>query len=133
VDGVKRSRNHALTASAGYRVANQSDPSCRPASPSPRELPVWSEGKPAAPGVFIGFSVLPERRWETPSLYTFDGETFQHWTGWYDHGVTHWMPTDLPFEPAADTQTGAVDGSPDDLATATAYGTGDYFTPGIIT
>jgi hypothetical protein len=64
------------------------------------ELPQWREGKPDKPCTVFGFSTLPERRNELPSLYGFDGNVFQHYTGWYDHGVTHWMPTDLP-EPVA--------------------------------
>lgn len=61
-----------------------------------RALPQWTEGKPDKPGAYFGCSTLPSRLSKPPSLYTFDGSVFQHWTGWYDNGVTHWMATDLP-------------------------------------
>lgn len=60
---------------------------------SPEGLPVWIEGRPPQPGTYFGFST--DRPHDTPSLYQFDGENFQHWTGWLDHAVTHWMPTDI--------------------------------------
>lgn len=65
-------------------------------SERPNPLPEWQQGRPDKPGAYIGFSDLPERPREVPSLYHFDGEAWQHWTGFYDGAVTHWMPTDLP-------------------------------------
>lgn len=69
---------------------------------SPLEgVPNWQTGKPVEPGLYVGFSTLPGRlSREHPSLYTFDGKVFQHWTGWYDHGLTHWIKTDLPVDQA---------------------------------
>lgn len=60
-----------------------------------RPLPVWREGKPPELGLYFGFSTLPQRFGERPSLYEWNGKVWQHYTGWYDHGVTHWMATDL--------------------------------------
>lgn len=65
-------------------------------------LPEWHTGMPDKPGTYIGFSDLPERRDEVASLYTFDGQRWQHWTGFFDGAVTHWMPTDLPEPDEAD-------------------------------
>lgn len=65
---------------------------------SEKQLPQWQEGMPTEPGFYIGFSMLPERRKEKPDLYGFDGEVFQHWSGLYDHAITHWIPCGLPYE-----------------------------------
>lgn len=87
-----------LLAPGGLASADAATPTDLPAGKY-KAPPQWAEGKPPKPGVYIGFSVKPERRGEQPSLYTFDGETFQHWTGWYDHGLTHWLATDMEYEP----------------------------------
>lgn len=63
-------------------------------------LPNWIEGKPSEPGFYIGFSTNSARPREKASLYTYDGKVWQHWSGFYDHAVTHYLPTDLP-EPKA--------------------------------
>jgi hypothetical protein len=64
-----------------------------------RPLPAWNTGAPTAPGVYVGSSDHPERT-DGASIYVWDGSHWRHWSGAYDHLVTHWMPTDLPT-PAA--------------------------------
>lgn len=63
-----------------------------------QEPPSWSQGRPTEPGIYVGFSTDPKRRAEEPSLYQFDGQNFQHWTGWYDHAIDRWIKLDLPVE-----------------------------------
>jgi hypothetical protein len=63
-----------------------------------REPPQWSTGRPPKSGIYIGFSDHPERS-DKAGVYRWDGATFQHVSGWFDHAITHWMETDFPNEP----------------------------------
>lgn len=59
-----------------------------------RPLPQWSECPPPAPGLYITFSADDKRR-DEPGIAEWDGKVWQMHLGWYDHAITHWMPTDL--------------------------------------
>lgn len=58
-----------------------------------RALPEWKTGKPLKPGLYVAFSTRPERT-DGASLYYWDGKTWQHCSGFYDHAVDHWMELD---------------------------------------
>ena len=62
-------------------------------------MTTFSTGKPPEDGMYAAYSDLPERPDDKPSLYAYRGGVFQHYTGWYDHAITHWLKLDIPMEP----------------------------------
>lgn len=63
-----------------------------------RDLPQWQTGWPDKPGVYIGFAETAERT-DPPGIYVWDGETWSHSSGFYDHKVSHWMESDMQLPP----------------------------------
>lgn len=65
----------------------------------PERFP-FQTGKPTEGGLYVGYSSLPERMndHEKPSLYVWLPKVgaFQHHSGFYDHGITHWLKLDVP-------------------------------------
>lgn len=57
----------------------------------------WLECPPERPGMYIAGSNVKGRRKEA-FLARWDGTVWQHWSGLYDHAITHYMPTDLKEE-----------------------------------
>lgn len=64
------------------------------------DLPQWKTGNPPTPGAYIAWSEsrAKEEGDEAPGLYVWMGDFWHHWTGWYDHAITHWMECDVPDE-----------------------------------
>jgi len=108
--GGGEQENTASVAESAASVASQRDCST---TPSPAGLSgqshPWQQGKPPAEGLYVGFSDLPERTPDEPTLYQWTGEAWQHWTGWYDGAVTHWIKLDVPAE--------SGEGSPSEAST----------------
>lgn len=69
----------------------------RLASLTPTNAPPleWLECPPEKTGAYIVGSNVAGRSKEA-SLAYWDGTVWQHWSGLYDHAITHYMPTDLP-------------------------------------
>lgn len=67
-------------------------------------VPQWRQDKPETAGWYTAYSAerakVPEEGVEMPSLYLWDGANWRHYSGWFDHAITHWMDIDLPDPPA---------------------------------
>lgn len=62
-------------------------------------LPIeWLPVPPPAPGAYVVTAAIEGRKRQA-SICHWDGKLFQHWSGFYDHAITHYMPTDLPEGP----------------------------------
>lgn len=65
----------------------------------PETTPIeWLPGVPTEPGVYVVTAAIEGRKRQA-SICHWDGKLFQHWSGFYDHAITHYMPTDLPEGP----------------------------------
>jgi hypothetical protein len=55
----------------------------------------WQLVPPPKNGTYVVTSTIKGRKQEA-SLAYWDGDVWQHWSAFFDHAITHWMPTDLP-------------------------------------
>ena len=66
----------------------------------------FTTGTPTEVGLYAAFAYCEDRKDTKPSVYRWDGTSFQHVSGWYDNSITHFMKLNVPGEEEVDNTDG---------------------------